>query len=254
MQFIFNGTLDELKETISMKAKEHNKDILIYHNEPNTLEIGFQRLGHSGGRFYVADIFEIGRKTFLHGKLENLYPNQSQNKARNFIDSIGSWLLIYLIFAFFPVLLWLCIFQLKYIWIPIILPIPIIALCRINTKRKDKKIDDDFIKFMSMFCTYSDVELASYKPYWDDAYRRLDLARGKLQSVCDDDQDMLLITYEDGMQIDVGYIEEDKTYYITVVSSNTMESWNNPLGVFTTKDKSKLASELQKAIYKFRNN
>ena len=88
---------------------------------------------------------------------------------------------------------------------------------------------------------------------WDDTYKQLDLAHGKLQSICDDEQDMLLITYEDGMQIDVGYIEEDKTYYITVVKDDTMKSWNHPLGIFSTNDKSKLPTELQKAIQKFRN-
>ena len=89
---------------------------------------------------------------------------------------------------------------------------------------------------------------------WDDKYKKLDLAQGKLQTICDDDQDMLLITYEDGMQIDVGYIEEDKAYYITVTKDDTTESWNDPLGVFSTNDKSKLPAELQKAIHKFRNN
>ena len=84
-------------------------------------------------------------------------------------------------------------------------------------------------------------------------YKKIDLAQGKLQSICDDDEDMLLITYEDGMQIDVGYIEDGKTYYITVVKDDTVESWNNPLGVFSTNDKSKLPTELQKAIHKFRN-
>ena len=33
MKLIFNGTLDELKETIHLKAKEYNKDIVIYNNE-----------------------------------------------------------------------------------------------------------------------------------------------------------------------------------------------------------------------------
>ena len=84
-------------------------------------------------------------------------------------------------------------------------------------------------------------------------YEKLDLAQGKLQCICDDDEDMLLITYEDGMQIDVGYIEEDKTYYITIVKDDTIESWNNPLGVFSTGDKLKLTTELQKAINKFRS-
>lgn len=253
MRFIFNGMLVELKETISIKAKEHNKDILVYHTEPNTLKIGFQRLGHSGGRFFIANIEEKNGKVVLSGEIKDVYSNQSQNNARKFIDSIGIWLLIYLIFAFVPVMFWLCIFQLIHIWIPIFLPIPIITLCRINAKKQDKKNDENFVKFMSTFSTYTENELNSYKPHWDVTYRRLDLARGKLQSFCDDDEDMLLITYEDGMQIDVGYIKEDKTYYITVVSNDTMDSWNNPLAVFATKDKSKLASELQKAIYKFRN-
>lgn len=107
---------------------------------------------------------------------------------------------------------------------------------------------------MSIFTTYANVELESYQPSWDSTYKKLDLARGKLQSIRDDDEDMLLITYADGMQIDVGYMKEDKTYCITVLSSDTEASWNKPLGVFTTKDKSKVASELQKAIYKFRKS
>ena len=54
MQFVFNGTLEEFKSTIRTKAQALNKDIVVYHNDPNTLEIGFQRLGHSGGRFFAA--------------------------------------------------------------------------------------------------------------------------------------------------------------------------------------------------------
>lgn len=34
MKFIFNGTLDDLKETIRLKSKEYNKDIVIYNNSP----------------------------------------------------------------------------------------------------------------------------------------------------------------------------------------------------------------------------
>ncbi len=253
MRFVFNGTLDELKETIFLKAKEYNKDILIYHNKPNTLEIGFQRLGHSDGRFFVANITEENNTTVLDGEIRNIYSQSSRNKTQEILDSICAWVVVYLIFAFIPVLLWLCIFQFKHIWIPIVLPMPIPVLCRMNAKKQNKRIDDDFVKFMSMFSTYTDDEWHSYETCWDDVYKRLDLACGTMQSICDDDEDMLLITYEDGMQIDVGYIEKEKTYYITIVSSDTMESWNNPLGIFKTKDKSKLAGELQKAIRKFRD-
>lgn len=89
--------------------------------------------------------------------------------------------------------------------------------------------------------------------YWDDVYKKLDLACGKLRSISDDCEDMLLITYEDGMQIDVGYVDEDKAYYITVVKDDSIESWNTPLEVFETCDKSQLPDILQKAIYKFRS-
>ena len=122
---------------------------------------------------------------------------------------------------------------------------------------EDDQTEDKFVCFIAANKTETEETIKTYKlethASWDDKYKKLDLARGKLQSICDDDQDMLLITYEDGMQIDVGYIAEDKTYYITVVKDDTMESWNNPLGVFSTSDKSNLPSELQKAIYKFRN-
>lgn len=253
MRFVFNGTLDELKETIFVKAKEYNKDIVVCHNTPNILEIGFQRLGHSGGRFFIANIDEENGTIILDGEIRDIYSKSNHNKTQEILDSVCAWLVVYLFFAVIPVLLWLCIFQLQHIWIPLVLPIPILALCRINAKKQNEKMDEDFVNFMSLFSAYTDDESRSYKPCWDDVYKRLDLACGKLQSCSDDDEDMLLITYEDGMQIDVGYIEEDKTYRITVVSSDTMESWNDPLGVFATKDKSKLAHELQKAIYKFRN-
>jgi hypothetical protein len=253
MQFIFNGTINELSETISIKAKEHNKDILVYHTDSNTLEIGFQRLGHNGGRFYVADISETDGKTVLYGEIRDVYPGHSQNKVKRCVDTVGDYLLVYCIFAFVPVLLWLCIFQLQHIWLPLLLPIPILVLFRIRAKKQDKKTDSDFIEFMSMFCAYTDTEVTSYEPCWDDVYRRLDLAGGELLSICDDGKDMLQISYEDGMQIDVGYLEKDKTYRITVVQKDSAMAWSKPLGVFSTNDKSRVPTVLQKVIYKFRN-
>ncbi|MBE7064943.1 MAG: hypothetical protein E7384_03905 [Ruminococcaceae bacterium] len=101
--------------------------------------------------------------------------------------------------------------------------------------------------------TGTDIESEINQSSWDDKYKKLDLNDGKLQSFCDDDEDMLLITYEDGMQIDVGYIKAEESYYITVVQDETIESWNNPLGVVVITDKSKIPEELQKAIYKYRN-
>lgn len=122
---------------------------------------------------------------------------------------------------------------------------------------EDDRTEDKCVCFIAANKTETTEIIKIYKletsASWDDKYKELDLAQGELKTICDDDQDMLLITYEDGMQIDVGYIAEDKTYYITVVKDETMESWNNPLEVFSTGDKSKLPTELQKVIHKFRN-
>lgn len=55
---------------------------------------------------------------------------------------------------------------------------------------------------------------------WIEEYSYLDLKNGEIKFICDDDQDMIEIRYDDGMLIDVGYVEDDRKYYITVVKSN----------------------------------
>lgn len=248
MHFIFNGTIDELKETIHLKAKEYKKDIVIYDNEPNILEIGFQRLSHNGGRFFIANVTDESNKVILDGEIKDVFPNQKKSKVGQIWTEFTEYLLAYIFLEILLIIPWLFLRNIISLWIPLILPIIYLIIRHFLNKKYDDKLDKEFSEFMS-FCT----AYTSDEQNWYDVYKKLDLAQGKLQAICDDDQDMLLITYEDGMQIDVGYIEEDKTYYITVVKNDTMEYWNNPLGVFTTNDKSKLPTELQKAIYKFRN-
>lgn len=248
MQFFFNGTLDELKEAIHLKAKEYNKDIVIHNNEPNILEIGFQRLGHSGGRFFISNITERSAKVILDGEIKDVFQNQKESKAGQIWTEFTEYLLAYIFLEILLIIPWIFLKDIISLWIPIILPVAYLMIRYFLNQKYNDKLDKEFAEFMSLCTVYTSDE-----QNWYDAYKKLDLACGKLQCICDDDEDMLLITYEDGMQIDVGYIEEDKTYYITVVSSDTMESWNDPLGVFTMKDKAKLPTELQKAIHKFRN-
>lgn len=248
MQFVFNGTIDELKETIHLKTKEYNRDIVIYNNEPNVLEIGFQRLGHSGGRFFIANIIEDSTKVILDGEIKNVFPSQKKSKVGQIWTEFTEYLFAYILLEILLIIPWIFLKDIISIWIPIILPVIYLIIRHFLNKKEEEKSDKDFAEFMS-YCTACTTD----EQNWYDVYKRLDLANGKLQSICDDDEDMLLIAYEDGMQIDVGYIEDDKTYYITVVKDDTMESWDNPLGIFSTSDKSKLPTELQKAIYKFRN-
>ncbi|MBP3692019.1 MAG: hypothetical protein J6I80_02105 [Clostridia bacterium] len=248
MQFVFNGKLDELKETIRIKAKEHNKDIVIYSNEPSNLEIGFQRLSHNGGRFFIAKVTEQSNKVILEGKFKDVFDNQKKSMVGLIWNEFTTYLLAYIFLEILLIIPWIFLKNIINLWIPLILPVIYLIIRHFLNKKYDDKLDKEFTEFMSLCTSY-----ISDEHNWYDVYKKLDLAQGKLQTICDDDQDMLLITYEDGMQIDVGYIEDDKIYYITVVKDDTMESWNNPLGVFSTNDKSKLSTELQKAIYKFRN-
>ena len=87
---------------------------------------------------------------------------------------------------------------------------------------------------------------------WVIPFLALDLCGGTLMSILNDTEDMLEIRWSDGMWIDVGYIENESTYYITTVSSNTLESWNNPLSVLKTTNRDDLANILQQEIYRCR--
>lgn len=248
MQFIFNGTLDELKETIYLKAKEYNKDIVIYYDEPNILKIGFQRLSHSGGRFFIAKVTEESNKVILDGEINVIFDNQKKNKVGRIGNEFTGYLLVYIFLEILLIIPWMLFKNIYRLWIPLILPVFYLLIRFFLNKKYYNKLDKSFTEFMSFCAIYTTDE-----QNWYDVYKKMDLAQGELQPICDDDQNMLLITYNDGMQIDVGYIEENKTYYITVVKDDTMESWNNPLGKFATADKSILPTELQKAIYRFRN-
>ena len=88
---------------------------------------------------------------------------------------------------------------------------------------------------------------------WTDTYQSLDLKNGKIEFICEDDQDMIEIRYDDGMLIDVGYIAEERKYYITVVESDDANGWEKPLVVREADCKEKLFSEIQKTIFEFRN-
>lgn len=248
MKFVFNGTLDKLKETIHLKAKEHNKDIVIYNNEPNSLEIGFHPFGHIGGRFFIANITEKPGKVILDGETKNIIQNQKKSKAEQAWREFTEYLLAYFLLEILLIIPWILLKDIIRPWVPLILPVIYLIIRHFLNKKEEEKSDKDFAEFMSLCTAYPTDE-----QNWYDVYKRLDLANGNLQIFSDDGQNMLLITYSNGMQIDVGYTEEDKVYYITIVKDNSMESRNNPYGVFTTNDKEKLPTELQKAIYKFRN-
>ena len=87
---------------------------------------------------------------------------------------------------------------------------------------------------------------------WVKPFLTLDLCGGSLVSILNNDEDMLEIRWSDGMWIDVGFIEEEKTYYITTVANDTLESWNNPMSVLKTSNRMDLVNMIQQEIFRCR--
>lgn len=98
---------------------------------------------------------------------------------------------------------------------------------------------------------FSKNHFNSKEPWWK-IYESLNLFGGELKSICDDDEDMLEITYEDGMMIDVGMYSYKNCYCITVVSSNSTDGWRNPLAKIDVHNKKDLFNKIQDTIIKFR--
>ena len=88
---------------------------------------------------------------------------------------------------------------------------------------------------------------------WTVPFKCLNLLDGKLITILDDDEDMLEIKWKDGMWIDVGYIENKKTYYITTVSNDTLDAWNHPLSVIEIQNREELLTALQQEIIRCRS-
>ena len=87
---------------------------------------------------------------------------------------------------------------------------------------------------------------------WQDDYKNLNLMSGKISFILEDDEDMIEIHYEDGMLIDVGYIERMHSYLITVVSNDTDEGWENPLEEINIENKAELFDKIQETIFNYR--
>lgn len=158
MQFVFNGTLEELKDAIRAKACALHKDIVIYHKEPDILQIGFQRLGHSGGRFFVAGITQENGTVSLDGEIENLTASMPSTDTRSMFQKIRDTLLglvfIYVFLALIPWTIW-SMFSIPYPWISFAIPAVILVILQIlpllhRGERNFKSEDSRFLRFMTM--------------------------------------------------------------------------------------------------------
>ena len=154
MKFIFNGTLDELKETIYLKAEEYNKDIICC-DQPNGLKIGFQRISHAGGRFFIANVMEESDKVILDGEIKDVFDDQKKSKAGRIWDEFAGYLLAYIILEIFLIIPWIFLKDFISLWIPLFLPVIYLIIRHFLNKRYDTKQDKEFVEFMSSCAAYS---------------------------------------------------------------------------------------------------
>ena len=91
------------------------------------------------------------------------------------------------------------------------------------------------------------------KYQWWEVYEDLSLLGGKLEICSDDSEDMLSITYPNGLMIDVGCYGDHKTYCITVVPSDTIQGWQSILAEIEVHNKLNLPSKIQDVILEYNN-
>ena len=87
---------------------------------------------------------------------------------------------------------------------------------------------------------------------WQNEFAALNLQGGKISFICNDDEDMIEITYHDGMLIDVGKSLSTGLYHVTVVSSNDVIGWQHPLYELSISARADLFAGIQNAINTFR--
>ena len=101
---------------------------------------------------------------------------------------------------------------------------------------------------MSLFDMFRKKE----KNRWCDEYQNLNLCNGKITFILEDDEDMIEISYDDGMLIDVGKPCSANSYYITVVSSNDKIGWEKPIAEIEVSVKQDLVKKIQETIFRYR--
>ncbi len=173
MQFVFNGTLEDFKESIKKRAKIFHKDIVIYQDTPDILQIGFLRLGYNGGRFFIANVTEKNGCITLKGEIKNQSTPIPNNDTRNLFQKIRDTLLgfifLYVFLALIPWIIW-AVFDIPHPWISFLIPVVIILLFYIisffsKEERNFDNEDEKFIQFLSMICGEITIPTTSQELY-----------------------------------------------------------------------------------------
>ncbi len=159
MKFEFFGDENDFKNKLQYEIIASGKDIR-FETEKSDLSIGFQRLGHSGGRWFVANTHIADNHFILDGEFKNIYLSskgdlKQQSKITDFLYGLVAYLVLYLILFGLFTLIW-TIAKLDYFFIAFVLPTIILAPILFIRVKGDNNIDNEFISFMkvNVGCNY----------------------------------------------------------------------------------------------------
>ena len=152
MTFTFHGTREALTARIEAAAAAEGRDIYIDDKYPDRLEIGLQRQGHRGGRFFYADVTEKGGIITLTGEAEDSY-RHAMSPARRRWDTFCTWAGCFFFLGFCALILWVVADDLNVSPIPfwIILTVPVVLILRRQPiiRLEQQQRDDDFFDFLT---------------------------------------------------------------------------------------------------------
>lgn len=152
MTFEFHGSRTELIERIESNAAAENRDIYIDDKDPDRLEIGFERHGHSGGRFFYAAITEKDGRLLLTGEAEDSDRHRIPRRKQVW-NTFCAWAGGLGLLAFCAMILWVVADDLGISPLPFwafLLIAAIYLLIRIPISRSEqKRADADFYAFLT---------------------------------------------------------------------------------------------------------
>lgn len=204
VRFVFHGTVTQLNDTIRLRARQLHRDILLEQDDADTLRIGFQRLSHRGGRFFVAKVTEEDGSVVLSGEFKDIYSQYTQGKFRAVLAELGTWIGVYLQLALVPFAVWLAFGDVRWLWLPLLLPLAVMLLGIFLNRNQDANADERFLRFMEAVT----AEKITVPACSADLLKML-LEAEDLHSVPQLKDDVLRWELYDGVRVDVGLNEVD---------------------------------------------
>ncbi len=103
------------------------------------------------------------------------------------------------------------------------------------------------------FCPYCGKTLKEEENAWYTDYERINYMQGTPAFFKNGGEDMILVTYKDGMRIHVGYDKTDSMFVISVLADDSRQAKEQPLAVHRVFGKTQLLTALQNTVHTWRD-